>query len=261
MSAVECHPTAVIEKGAEIGTGVKIGPYGIVSPRAQVGDGCTIGPFAVIHDYTSLGPSNRVFAHAAIGGEPQDRKFGGEISYVETGSDNVFREFVTVNRGTEGGGGVTRIGSDNLFMAYTHIAHDCQIGSHTIFANGATLAGHVEIGDWVIVSAFAAIQQFCRVGEHAFLAGYAGATKDVVPYALVNGNPHASCHGLNSVGLNRRGFSPESLRQLKRAFRILFREKLNTTQALEAIGEAELDAPEVARLVEFIEGSERGIVK
>lgn len=261
MSAVECHPTAVIAEGAELGSGVKVGPYAVIASTARVGDDCRIGAHAVIADYARLGDRNQVFAHASIGSEPQDLKFGGEISYLETGSDNVFREFVTINRGTEGGGGVTRIGSHNLFMAYSHVAHDCHIGDHTIFANGATLAGHVQVGDWVIVSAFAAAQQFVRVGPHAFLAGYAGATKDVVPYAVVNGNPHAHVHGLNTIGLNRRGFDAESKRQLKRAFRLLFRGSLNTTQALEAIREADLTAPEVALLVDFIESSERGIVK
>lgn len=261
MSAtVDCHPTAVIHDGAELGTGVKIGPYAVINATARIGDRSEVGPFAVVHDYTSLGADTKVFAHAAIGGEPQDLKFGGEVSHVEAGAHNVFREFVTVNRGTEGGGGVTRIGDENLFMAYSHIAHDCQVGDHTIFANGATLAGHVEIGNWAIVSAFAAIQQFCRVGEHAFLAAYAGVTKDVVPFARVHGN-HANIHGMNSVGMRRRGFDAGSMRQLKQAFRLLFREHLNTTQALEAIESEKLDAPEVEHLVEFIESSERGIVK
>lgn len=259
-TTVECHPTAVVHDGAELGVGVKIGPYAVIYPAARIGDGCEIGPFAVIHDYTSLGARTRVFAHAAIGGEPQDLKFGGEVSYVEVAEENVFREFVTVNRGTEGGGGVTRIGSGNLFMAYAHIAHDCQIGDHTIFANAATLAGHVHVGDWAIVSAFAGIQQFCRVGEHAFLAACAGVTKDVVPFARVHGN-HARVHGINSVGLRRRSFSAASIRQLKRAFRILFREHHNTTQALDVIAREGLDAPEVGRLMAFIQSSERGIVK
>lgn len=259
-ASVECHPTAVVHDGAALGVGVKIGPYAVIKPTAKIGDGSEIGPFAVIHDYTTLGPGTKVFAHAAIGGEPQDMKFGGEVSYIDAGEANVFREFVTVNRGTDGGGGVTRIGSHNLFMAYTHIAHDCQIGDHTIFANGATLAGHVEVGDWAIASAFSAIQQFCRVGESAFLAAYAGVTKDVVPFSRVHGN-HAHVHGLNTVGLRRRGLNGEVIRQLKRAFRLLFREHLNTTQALEAIASEGLDAPEVRRVVAFIGSSERGIVK
>jgi UDP-N-acetylglucosamine acyltransferase len=259
-AAVECHPTAVIHDGAELGVGVKLGPYAVVHSTAKVGDGCEVGSFAIVDDYTTLGAGCRVFPHACVGGEPQDLKFGGEVSYLEAGERNVFREFVTVNRGTEGGGGVTRIGSDNLLMAYVHIAHDCQVGDHTIFGNGATLAGHVEVGDYAIINAFAGVQQFVRVGAHVYMAGYAGVTKDVVPFALVQGN-HAHVYGLNTKGMLRRGFDRPALRALKQAYRLLFRKHLNTTQALAAIEEAGLDTPEVAELVAFIESSERGIVK
>jgi len=260
VSAVECHPTAVVHEGAELGAGVKLGPYAVVHPTAQIGDRCEIGAFAIIDDYTSLGAECRVFPHACVGGEPQDLKFTGEVSYLEAGERNVFREFVTINRGTSGGGGVTRIGSDNLFMAYVHVAHDCQIGNHTIFGNSATLAGHVEVHDHAILNAFAGVQQFCRVGAHVYMAACAGVTKDVVPFALVQGN-HAHVFGLNSKGMLRRGFERSSLRQLKQAYRLLFRQNLNTTQALEAIAKEGFDAPEVAQLVAFIEASERGIVK
>jgi UDP-N-acetylglucosamine acyltransferase len=259
-AAVERHPAAVVDPAAELGTGVKIGPYAVIKAGARVGDGCEIGAFVVVEDYTVLGAGNRLFSHACVGTEPQDLKFDGEISYLEVGERNVFREFVTVNRGTEGGGGVTRIGSDNLFMAYSHVAHDCLVGDGTIFGNAAALGGHVEVGDYAILNAYAAVQQFVRIGAHAYLAGHAGATLDIVPFAKLHGNP-ARIVGLNSVGLRRRGFDSESLLQLKRAYRLLFRAKLNTTQALEAIAEAELDAPEVAKLVAFVEGSERGIVK
>ena len=259
-AAVEVHPTAVVHDGAELGVGVKLGPYAVVNPTARVGDGCEINAFAIVDDYTTLGAGCRVFSHACIGGEPQDLKFDGEVSYLEAGERNVFREFVTVNRGTTGGGGVTRIGNDNLLMAYVHVAHDCQIGDHTIFGNGATLAGHVEVQDYAIINAFGGVQQFCRIGAHAYLAAFAGVTKDVVPFALAQGN-HAHVYGLNTKGMLRRGFSRDSLRLLKRAFRLLFRQNLNTTQALEAISEAGLDSPEVAALVEFIRASERGIVK
>jgi len=228
-AAVECHPTAVVDPGAELGAGVKIGPYAVIQGAARIGDGCEIGAFVVIDEYVVLGKENHLFPHACVGSVPQDLKFHGEVSYLEVGDRNVFREFVTVNRGTEGGGGVTRIGSDNLFMAYSHVAHDCRVGDHTIFGNAAALGGHVEVGDYAILNAYAAVQQFVRIGEHAYLAGHAGAT------------------------LTRR--------QLKRAYRILFRDKLNTTQALAAIADANLDAPEVAQLVAFVEGSERGIVK
>jgi UDP-N-acetylglucosamine acyltransferase len=257
---VECHPTAVVDPAAELGTGVRIGPYAVVKGTARVGDNCEIGAFAVVDEYTVLGSGNRLFSHACVGSEPQDLKFAGEVSYLEVGNDNVFREFVTVNRGTEGGGGVTRIGDANLLMAYSHVAHDCIVGNHTIFGNAAALGGHVEVGDYAILNAYAAVQQFVRIGAHAYLAGHAGATLDIVPFSKLHGNP-AKIIGLNSVGLARRGFDGETRRQLKRAYRLLFRAKLNTTQALAAIAEAELDAPEVAQLVAFVEGSERGIVK
>lgn len=259
-AAVECHPTAVVHSGAQLGAGVKIGPYAVVHGSASIGDRSEIGAFAIVDEYTSLGEGNRVFPHACVGGEPQDLKFSGEVSYLEAGDRNVFREFVTVNRGTSGGGGVTRIGSDNLLMAYSHIAHDCQIGNHTIFGNGATLAGHVTIGDYSIINAFAGVQQFCNIGEHVYLAGYSGVTKDAVPFALVEGN-HAHVYGVNSKGLLRRGFSRACVRDLKGAFRMLFRQNLNTTQAIEAIAAARFEAPEVDRLVAFIKSSKRGIVK
>lgn len=259
-TAVECHPTAVLYDGAEIGVGVKIGPYAVIRGTARVGDHSEIGAFAIVDEYVTLGSGNRLFPHACVGSEPQDMKFGGEVSYLEAGNDNVFREFVTVNRGTTGGGGITRVGSGNLIMAYTHIAHDCQIGDHTIFGNSATLAGHVEVQDFAIVNAFAGIQQFVRVGAHAYLAAFSGITKDVVPFARVHGN-HAHVLGLNSVGIRRRGFSREARRQLKTAFRLLFREHLNTSQALEAIATAGLDEPEARSLVSFIESSRLGIVK
>lgn len=259
-AAVECHPTAVVDPQAELGVGVKIGPYAVVHGSARIGDRSEIGAFAVVDEYTVLGEENRLFPHACIGSVPQDLKFHGEVSYLEAGDRNVFREFVTVNRGTEGGGGVTRIGSDNLFMAYSHIAHDCIVGNHTIFGNAAALAGHVEIGDYAVINAYSAVQQFVRIGAHVYLAAYAGATRDVVPFAKAHGNPPRII-SLNTEGLRRRGFQSESRRQLKRAFRLLFRQGLNTTQALAAIREEGFDAPEVEQLVAFIESSERGIVK
>lgn len=259
-SVVQCHPTAVVHPGAELGVGVKIGPYAVIQPTAIVGDRCEIGVSAVVDDYTSLGAETRLFPHACVGTEPQDLKFGGEVSYLEAGERNVFREFTTANRGTTGGGGVTRIGSDNLFMTCSHIAHDCQIGDHTIFGNGVALAGHVTIQDHVILNAYAGVQQFVRIGAHAYVSAYGGMTKDVVPFARVRGN-HARVLGLNSIGLQRRGFEPDVRRQLKRAFRILFRSDLNTSQALEGIATEGLDAPAVEQLVSFIRESEVGIVK
>ncbi|NKB89851.1 MAG: acyl-ACP--UDP-N-acetylglucosamine O-acyltransferase [Acidobacteria bacterium] len=259
-ATVDCHPTAVVEPGAELGTGVKVGPYAVIKSTARVGDECEIGAFAVVDEYAVLGTANRLFPHACVGSEPQDLKFEGEVSYLEVGDRNVFREFVTANRGTAGGGGVTRIGSENLFMAYCHVAHDCVVGDHTIFGNAAALAGHVEVGDWAILNAYAAVQQFVRIGAHAYLAGMCGSTRDVVPFSKVHGNP-AQIIGLNAIGLQRRGFDSDTRSQLKHAFKLLFRAKLNTTQALDAVAEAGLDGAEVRQLVDFVTGSQLGIVK
>lgn len=258
--SVKCHPTAVVDPGAELADGVTVGPYAIVRDKVEIGAGTEVGPHAVIDSYTRLGRDCTVFPHACVGTIPQDLKFKGEVSWLEAADRNTFREFVTVNRGTEGGGGITRIGSDNLFMAYTHIAHDCQIGDHVILGNGATLGGHVVIEDWAIASAFCGVQQFCRIGQHAFLAGYSGVTKDVVPFSRVHGN-HASVYGLNTVGLRRRGFASEVRAELKRAFRILFRQNHNISQALEIIADEDFRSEEVATLVDFIRRSERGVVR
>jgi UDP-N-acetylglucosamine acyltransferase len=256
----ECHATAVIEEGANLGDGVVIGPYATVGPHVTLGPGTRIGAHAVVEGRTSLGAQCEVFPHACVGTIPQDLKYHGEVSYLEAGDRNIFREFVTANVGTEGGGGVTRIGSDNLFMAYCHIAHDCIVGDQVIFGNAATLAGHVIIEDWVNVGAFSGVEQFRRVGQHAFVAAYAGVTKDVVPFCTVQGN-HCQVFGLNTVGLKRRGFDTEAQRELKRAFRLLFRSNLNTTQALEAIAGEQFGSPEVGTLVAFVRNSEHGIVK
>jgi UDP-N-acetylglucosamine acyltransferase len=261
MSAtIDRHPTAVVGKGAELGEGVTIGPYAIIGENVRIGPDTEVEAHAVVEEHTTIGAGCRIFPHACIGTIPQDQKFKGEVSYLEIGDNNVFREFVTVNRGTEGGGGTTRIGSGNLFMAYSHVAHDCLIGDHVIFGNAATLAGHVVIEDWAIVSAFSGVQQFLRVGQHAFVAAYSGVTKDAVPYATVQGM-HARTYGLNTVGLRRRGFSNEVLGELKRAFRLLFRSNLNTSQALDAIAAENFESPEISTLVDFVRSSEHGIVK
>ena len=257
---MDCHPTAVIEEGATLRDGVFVGPYATVGAHVTLGAGTRVGAHAVLEGHTTLGENCEIFPHACIGTIPQDLKYHGEVSYLEAGDRNVFREFVTANVGTEGGGGITRVGSDNLFMAYCHLAHDSIIGNHVIFGNAATLAGHVIIEDWVNVGAFSGVEQFRRVGQHAFVAAYAGVTKDVVPYCTVQGN-HCQVFGLNSVGLKRRGFEETALKELKRAFRILFRSNLNTTQALEAIAGENFESPELATLVEFVRNSEYGIVK
>jgi len=229
-ASVDCHPTAVVGEGVELGEGVVIGPYAIVHDKVRIGAGTHLEAHAVIEEHTTLGAECRVFPHTCIGTIPQDLKFRGEVSYLEIGDRNVF------------------------------VAHDCLVKDHVIFGNAATLAGHVTIEDWAIVSAFSGVQQFCRVGRHAFVAAYSGVTKDAVPYATVQGM-HARTYGLNTVGLRRRGFSNEVLGELKRAFRLLFRSNLNTSQAIDAIANENFGSSEIATLVEFVRSSEHGIVK
>jgi UDP-N-acetylglucosamine acyltransferase len=253
-------PRAVIDPGAELGVGVRVGPGAVVGAGVEVGDGTEIGAGAQVQGPTRLGRDNRVFPLAAIGFEPQDLKYAGEEVRLEIGDRNQFREFSTIHRGTVKGGGVTRIGSDNLFMAYTHVAHDCQVGSRTVFANNATLAGHVEVHDDATISAFTSIHQFCRVGRHAYVGGYSVVVMDALPFAKTVGLKPA-CFGLNTIGLKRKGFDAEAIARLERAFRLLVRSKLNTAQALARIrSEIEPD-PDLDYLVAFVESAERGVHK
>ncbi len=252
-------PTAHVAPGAEIGAGTVVGPNAVIGPNVRIGRGCNIGASAVVEGWTQIGDDNRVFPFASIGLIPQDLKFKGERTNLIIGRRNIFREFVTINRGTRGGGGVTRIGDDNVFMAYTHVAHDCVVGNRIIFGNGATLGGHVSVEDEAIINAFSGVHQFCRVGRQAFIGGYSVATLDALPFARSVGN-RARVYGLNTIGLVRRGMPQETIAQLKRAFRYLLRSKLNTTQALRKIEQDRtLQCPEVAYLIEFIRSSRRGV--
>jgi UDP-N-acetylglucosamine acyltransferase len=259
MSA-QIHPLAAVDPGAVLGDGVRIGPFAVVGPDVEIGDGTEVASGAVVQGPTKIGRENRIFPHAFIGLEPQDLKFGGERVTVEIGDRNTFREGCTVHRGTAKGGGVTRVGSDNLLMVGTHIAHDCQVGSRIIFANNATLAGHVEVHDDANISAFTSVHQFCRVGRHAYVGGYSVITMDALPFVKTVGLKPAF-YGLNKIGLSRKGVDAESIRRLDRAVRILVRSGLNTTQALERL-QAELagDA-EVDYLIAFVESAKRGIHK
>ncbi len=259
MSA-RIHPSAVVDPGAELGADVVIGPHAVVGARVVIGDGSEIGAGAQVHGPTRLGAGNRVFPMAAIGFEPQDLKFSGEDVFLEIGDRNQFREFSTIHRGTGKGGGVTRIGDDNLFMVYSHVAHDCQVGSRTIFVNCATLAGHVTVEDDATIGAFSSVHQFCRVGRHAYIGGYSVLTLDALPYAKTVGQKPA-CYGLNSIGLKRKGFSDDEVKRLSRALRLLLRAGLNTTQALAQMQEELGGFPEVAHLIQFVESSPRGVVK
>ncbi|HYS05046.1 MAG TPA: acyl-ACP--UDP-N-acetylglucosamine O-acyltransferase [Candidatus Dormibacteraeota bacterium] len=254
------HPTAQIDAGARLGDGTTVGAFSVIGRDVTVGPGCEIGPHAVVEGPTVMGARCRVFPFACIGMAPQDLKYRGERTTIEIGDDNIFREGVTVHRGTVGGGGVTRIGSGNLLMAQTHVAHDCRVGSQVIFANAATLAGHVVVEDGATIGAFSGVHQFCRVGAHAYIGGYSVITQDALPYVLTVGN-RAKSFGINMVGLERKQFAPEAIQALRQAYRILFRSRLTLQEALDRL-QAEFPAqPEVQTLAAFIRGSRRGVIR
>ena len=256
----EIHSTAQIASGAQFGDGCTIGPYVVIGNDVKLGEGVVVDSHAVIDGDTTIGGGTHIFPFVSIGLSPQDLKFKGEITRTEIGENNQIREFVTIHRGTAGGGGVTRIGDNNLLMAQAHVAHDCQVGSNVIMANAATLAGHVEVGDRSNVGAYSGVHQFCRVGKEAFIGGYSVIVKDALPFAISQGN-HAKCFGLNKVGLKRRGYSPETIEKLNHAYHLLLASKLNTSQAVERIKSEISACSEVDYLIEFIESSARGVVK
>ena len=254
-------PQARVHPDAVIGEGTSIGPFAVIGPHVRIGRNCKIGSSAIVDGHTSLGDGTEVFPYASIGLAPQDLKYKGEATRVEIGARNIFREFVTIHRGTTGGGGVTRIGDGNLFMNFVHVAHDCRVGNQTIFGPHATLGGHVTIADFVNVSAGSAVHQFCRVGAYAFIGGYSVITKDALPYGRTVGSRPARVFGLNLIGLKRRGFNDDTLKKLRAAYRYLTQSKLNTTQALSRIeGDAALKCAEVDNLVHFIRSAERGVI-
>ena len=255
------HPTAIISPEASLAPDVEIGPYVVIGAGVTIGAGTRIGAHSRVEGPTTIGDRNDLYGFVSIGGPPQDLKYHGEKTALFIGNNNIFREFVTINRGTAGGGGITTIANHNMFMAYAHVAHDCHIGSFTIFANNATLAGHVEIGDYAQVGAFSAVHQFCRVGEHAFIGGGTMCTQDVLPYAKTVAERHAATFGINSIGLERKGFPKETIEALQRAYRLLVRSKLKLDDALMRI-ESELSLyPEARYLVEFVRASKRGIIR
>jgi UDP-N-acetylglucosamine acyltransferase len=258
--STQIHESAIVDPKAKIGCGVAIGPYAIVEAGVEIGDECEIGPLCRIARGTSIGPRNRFESHCSIGAPPQDLKYDGEPTRLEIGEGNTFREFVTMHRGTAGGGGVTTIGDGSLFMAYTHVAHDCHVGSHTIFDNCGTLAGHVTVEDFVTVGAFSAVHQFCRVGRYAFMGGFTVATQDVLPFMTTVGGRPAKCFGPNTIGLKRKGFSPASMTALKSLWRIIRDPKLTTTEALDRAVHELGGQPEVDEVIEFIKTSERGVI-
>jgi len=251
---------AVISPQAEIAAGVEVGPFSIIGPNVSIGAGTWIGPHAVINGPTRIGADNKIFQFASLGDAPQDKKYKGEPTPLEIGDRNVSRECVTVNRGTTHGDGVTRIGDDNLLMAYSHVAHDCRLGDQIVMANCATLGGHVEIGDWVTMGGLSAVHQYTKVGAHSFIAHNAMVTRDVPPYVLAVGRP-AVPHSVNSVGLQRRGFTPEQILNIRRAYRLLYRSGLKLKTALEELEKAAATQAEIRPFVEFIKRSERSIVR
>lgn len=258
--AAYIDPTATVHPAAQVGAGTTIGPYCVIGPEVVIGERCRIGASVVIDGLTEIGDDARIYPMASIGLAPQDLKYKGERTRLIIGRRNTFREFVTINPGTRGGGGHTTIGDGNLFMAYVHVAHDCHIGNSTIFANAATLAGHVAVEDFATISAYSGVHQFCRVGRHAYIGGYSVVTKDALPFGKSVGN-RARIYGLNTIGLARRGFTPDTIGQLKRAYRYLLQSKLNTSRALiEIERDRTLSSPEVRYLVEFIRSSRRGVI-
>ena len=256
--SIEIHPTAIVHPGARLGPGTVVGPYASIGPNVVMGRQCRVGASSVIDGCTTLGDHTEIYPFASIGLAPQDLKFRGEPTRLVVGDRNVFREFVTIHRGTAGGGGGTSIGHGNLFMAYAHVAHDCHVGDSNIFGNGATIGGHVTVEDFATISAYSGVHQFCRVGCHAFVGGYTVVTRDALPYAKTVGN-RARIYGVNTIGLVRRGFSAELVSKLRRAYRHLVQH--NTSRALELIErDPSLEAPEVSYLVSFIRSARRGVI-
>lgn len=255
------HPTAIVSPDCSLAHDVSVGPYAIIGPQVTIGAGSFVGAHSRIEGPTRIGERNRFTGQLSIGTPPQDLKFKGEKTELTIGNDNTFREFVTINRGTAGGGGLTSIGSNNFFMAYAHVAHDCHIASNTIFANNATLAGHVDVGDYATVGALSAVHQFCKVGDHAFIGGATIATQDVLPFVKTVGSRPAKTYGINTIGLQRKGIAPEAIEALQRAYRIIVRSKTRLEDALLKV-EAELGYfAEVRYLVEFIRESKKGFVR
>jgi UDP-N-acetylglucosamine acyltransferase len=253
------HPTAIVDPTAEIDEGVEIGPYTIVQKNVIIGQGTRIGPHVVIGEGTQIGQRCQVYQFASVGEAPQALAYRGEKTFLTLGDQNIVREFVTLNRGTAGGGGKTVIGNQNLFMAYSHVAHDCHLGNQVILANGATLAGHITIEDHAIIGGLSAVHQFCRIGTHAFISGMTGITLDVPPYMLASGS-RARLFGLNTVGLKRFHFSEASMKALKKAYRIIFRSDLTLEKAVKQVKEDGISQlPEVQHLLQFIQQSKRGI--
>ena len=255
------HPSAIVSPEASVALDVRVGAYSVIGDHVVLGSGCRVDEHVVIQGPACIGQRCRFFSFGSIGFPPQDLKYKGEPTELIIGDDNIFREFVTVHRGTAQGGGRTVIGNHNFIMAYSHIAHDCILGNHVILANAATLAGHVTIADHATIGAFSGVHQFCKVGFHGFVGGYSVITKDVLPYSKTVSPREAGNYGVNTIGLERKGFSPEAIRSIRAAFRVIQQSKLNTAQALATLKERFPDDADVKPIIEFIENSERGVIK
>ncbi|MFO7885212.1 MAG: acyl-ACP--UDP-N-acetylglucosamine O-acyltransferase [Desulfobacteraceae bacterium] len=254
------HPTAIIDPGADIDDNVTIGPFAIIRNNVTIGANTSIGPYTIVDQFVSIGPECRIFQYASIGASPQDLKFHGERTYLTIGKGSIIREFVTINRGTEAGGGVTEVGEENYLMAYTHIAHDCRTGRKVILANNSTLAGHIELGNHVTIGGLVAVHQFVRIGDFAYIGGKSAVVKDIPPYVIAAGD-RATLHGLNNVGLKRQAFTKSTISELKKAYRIVFRIGLTVKQAADRVKAEVEQIPEVINFMKFIQDSNRGITR
>lgn len=259
MSGLTIHPTAIVDPAAQLGAGTVVGPYCIVAAEVSLGENCWLQHHVTLAGPLQAGRGNRFFAYCSIGQQTQDLKYEGEPTYLEIGDDNCFREFCTVNRST-GANGKTRVGSRGNFLAYSHIGHDCAVGDAVIFSNNGTLAGHVQVGDHAVIGGLTAVHQFCRIGRFAITGGCSKIVQDVPPFMIADGNP-AEVRGINQIGLERAGFTPEKIKPIKEAFRLIYRAKLNTQQALEAVREKLAQSDEVEAILKFIATSERGIIR
>ena len=261
MSAPAIHPSASIAASAKLATGVRVGSFAIVGDDVELGEDCVLYPHAVVYGPAKFGAANVFHPFCVVGGEPQDYTFAGEHTQLIAGDKNIFREYVTVSRGTIKGGGVTRLGNENFLLAYSHIGHDCQIGSNNLFVNAATLAGHVTVEDFTTIGALSPVHQFCRIGRYSYIGASTVITQDVPPFSRVVTERETKSYGVNTIGLERKGFSEERLKVLARAFRLLLRSKMNTSQALAEMRKSLGDSEDVRELIRFIETAERGIVK
>jgi UDP-N-acetylglucosamine acyltransferase len=261
MSGEPIHPQAIVSPNAKLGKGVQVGAFAVVGTDVDLGEGCVVHDHAVVQGPAKFGSGNVFHPFCVIGGDPQDYTYAGEHVELAVGDSNIFREYVTISRGTKKGEGTTRIGSNNFFLAYSHVGHDCQVGSGTLFVNGATLAGHVSVQDYVTIGAFSPVHQFCRLGRFAYIGACTVITQDVPPFSLIVTERETRCYGANTIGLERKGFSAERVKKLQKAFRLLTRSKKNTSQAIEELRKTMGESEDVKELLEFVEKAGRGIVK